>query len=206
MRHLAPFATMAAMLLAAPPAAAQLLGLEQYLSPPSVDYAADVSMTADGDTIDGKIMSAAGKERRELTVEGDIEIIIIRLDRHLVWSLAPDDKLYVESSLEEALGRAPGKPHEPQLTVATLGSDTVAGQHATKKRLSGKDADGSPLEGTVWLSDEGIILRAESDIVDESGKHHSLSMELRNLHIGPQNAALFEVPAGYKRVARARTG
>ncbi|HUI16959.1 MAG TPA: hypothetical protein VL244_04790 [Alphaproteobacteria bacterium] len=209
MRPLAFVALMASLLLAAAPARAQLLGLEQYLPPPSVDYAADVSMTADGDTVDGKIMRAAGKERRELTVEGELETIIIRLDRRLVWSLASDDKLYVEASLDEALGRVPGpsgKPREPQLTVTTLGDATVAGLHAAKKKLSGVDADGSPLAGTVWISDEGIVLRAESDIVDEDGKHHLLRMELKNLRIGPQNASLFEVPAGYKRVTRARTG
>jgi len=204
MRHCGLVAMTAALLLASVPASAQLLGLERYLSPPTVDYAADVSMTADGDTVDGRIMRASGKERRELTVEGELEIVIIRLDRHLVWSLAPDEKLYVEAALEDALGHPSGK--EPQLTVTALGSATIAGLHATRKRLSGRDADGSPLEGTVWVSDEGIVLRAENDIVDESGKHHRLDMELKNLRIGPQNAALFEVPAGYKRVARARAG
>ena len=137
-RPLAFLALMAPLLLAVAPARAQLLGLEQYLPPPSVDYAADVGMTADGDTVDGKIMRAAGKERRELIVEGELETVIIRLDRRLVWSLAPDDKLYVESSLDEALGRVPGpsgKPREPQLTVTALGEATVAGLHATEKKL-----------------------------------------------------------------------
>jgi len=208
-RALALAAVIAAALLSALPAEAQLLGLEQYLSPPSVDYAADVVMTADGDKVDGKIMRATGKERRELTVEGEIEIIVIRLDRRLVWSLAPDDKLYVESSLDEALGRVPGpagKPREAQLTVTALGSETIDGLHATKKKVSGKEGDGSPVEGTVWMSDQGIVLRAESDIVDEDGKHHMLRMELKNLRIGPQNSTLFEIPAGYKRVTRSKTG
>ncbi len=208
-RALALAAVIAAALLLALPAEAQLLGLEQYLSPPSVDYAADVVMTADGDKVDGKIMRTTGKERRELTVEGEPEILIIRLDRRLVWSLAPDEKLYVESSLDEALGRVPGpagKPREPQLTVTALGSETIDGLHATKKKVSGKDSDGSPVEGMVWTSDEGIVLRVESEIVDEDGKHHRLRMELKNLRIGPQNSALFEIPAGYKRVTRSRTG
>jgi len=208
-RALALAAVIAAALLSALPAEAQLLGLEQYLSPPSVDYAADVIMTADGDKVNGKIMRTTGKERRELTVEGEPEILIIRLDRRLVWSLAPDDKLYVEASLDEALGRVPGPagtPSEPPLTVTALGSETIDGLHATKKKVSGKESDGSPVEGTVWMSDEGIVLRAESDIVDEDGKHHLLRMELKNLRIGPQDSTLFEIPAGYKRVTRARTG
>ncbi|MFI4986169.1 MAG: hypothetical protein ACHQF3_01895 [Alphaproteobacteria bacterium] len=209
LRHLAAAAVIAALLAAAAPAEAQLLGLERYLSPPKVDYAAEVVMTADGTAVAGKIMRAAGRERREVTVDGELEIVIIRLDRKLVWSLAPDDKLYVESSLDDVLGRVPdasGKAREPQLNVTSLGSEPVAGVAATKKKVSGKEPDGSPIEGVVWVSDDGIVLRAESVLIDEDGKHHSMRMELKNVHVGSQSPALFEIPAGYKRVTRGKTG
>ncbi len=209
LRALALAALVAVSFLPAAPARAQLLALERYLSPPKVDYAADVVMTADGAPVEGRIMRSTGKERREMTVEGELEIVIIRLDRNLVWSLAPDDKLYVESSLDDVLGRTPdaaGKTREPQLTLTALGSEQVAGMHASKKKVSGKEADGSAVEGVVWVSDDGIVLRAESALVDDDGKHHSLRMELKNVRIGPQSPALFEIPAGYKRVTHGKTG
>lgn len=198
-----------ASLVLAAPAEAQLLGLEHLLSPPTVEFSADIVMTGDGEPVAGKILRGRDKERRELTIEGEVEIVIVRLDRKLVWSLAPEDKLYVESSLDEALGRVPGpdgKPRQPELKLTTLGSEAVAGHSTTKQRIAGRDADGSPIDGIVWVSEEGIVLRAESDIVDEDGKHHFMRMELKNLRVAPQDPKLFEIPAGYKRVVQSTVG
>ncbi len=198
------------MLLApSAPAEAQLLGLEHYLAPPKVEYSAEVTMTGDGDTVAGKVNRARDKERRELTVEGDTEVIIIRLDRKLVWSLSPDDKLYLESTLDEALGRSPGpegKPREPQLTLTPAGSEAIEGLNATKQSVRGTDVDGTPIEGDVWVSDEGIVLRVDSVVVDEDGTRHRIRMELHNLRIAPQDPKLFEIPAGYKRVSQGKLG
>lgn len=168
-----------------------------------------MTISGDGDTVAGKVNRAREKERRELTVEGDTEVIIIRLDRNLVWSLSPEEKLYLESSLDEALGRQPGeggKPREPQLTLTPAGSDTIEGRNATKQTVRGTDVDGSPMEGDVWVSDDGIVLRVDSVVVDDNGDRHSIRMELHNLRVAPQDPRLFEIPAGYKRVSPGKLG
>jgi hypothetical protein len=191
------------------PARAQLLGLEHYIASPKVEFSADITMSGDGDSIQGKVYRALDKERREVTVEGDSEVIIIRLDRKLVWSLAPEEKLYTESSLDQALGREPdagGAPRDPQLTVKTLGKETVEGHATTKQRVTGKDVDGTPIEGTLWVTPEGIVLRADTVVIDDDGARHQARMELHNLRIERQDPRLFEVPAGFKRVAPSRLG
>jgi len=206
-----------ASLMACDVAKAQLLGLEHYLAQPKTDYSADVTMTysaepsgtTDSGEIQGKVIRARDKERRELTIEGDIEILIIRLDRNVVWSVSPEEKMYLESPLDEALGRTPdadGKQREPVINLKTIGSETIDGIPATKQRITGKDVDGSPIDGTVWVSEQGIVLRVDSDVVDEDGKHHTVRMELHNLQIGPQDPALFEIPPDYKRVSPSRLG
>ena len=205
------------LLFASNAATAQLLGLEHYLAPPKVDYSADVTMTYSADAsggmesggIQGRVTRARDKERRELTIEGDVEILIIRLDRNIVWSVSPEEKMYLESPLDEALGRTPdadGKLREPAINLKTIGSEAVDGIPATKQRITGKDVDGSPIAGTVRVSGQGIVLRVDSDVVDEDGKHHTVRMELHNVQVGPQDPALFEIPADYKRVSPSRLG
>lgn len=202
-------ATIPVQLVMAVPAEAQLLGLEHYLAPPKVEYSAEVTMTGDGDTVAGKVHRAGEKERREITVEGDTEVIIIRLDRKLIWSLSPDEKLYLESTLDEALGRPPGQegqPRDPQLTLTPDGGETIEGLHTTKQSVRGTDVDGTPIEGDVWVSDDGIVLRAESVVVDEDGGRHSIRMELHHIRVAPQDPKLFEIPPGYKRVTQGKLG
>jgi len=216
-RFLLPAAVLVAAFATCRPASAQLLGLEHYLSPPTVDYSADVIMTYSDDSsaagndeaIKGKVIRAREKERREMTVEGDLEILIVRLDRKVVWSISPEEKLYVESSLDEALGRAPGpggKVHEPEVSLQTIGTEAIDGVQATKRKIVGKDVDGSPIDGILWVSEQGIVLRVDSNVVDEDGKHHTVRMELHNLRIGPQDPKLFEIPADYKRVTESHLG
>jgi outer membrane lipoprotein-sorting protein len=216
-RFLPPAAGLFAAIVTCSPASAQLLGLEHYLTPPKVEYSAEVTMTYLGDAaasggdeeIKGKVIRAHEKERREMTVEGDLEILIIRLDRKLVWSISPEEKLYVESSLDEALGRTPaadGKLREPEVNLKTIGIETIDGVQATKQKIVGKDVDGSPIDGVVWVSEQGIVLRVDSNVVDEDGQHHTVRMELHNLRIGPQDPKLFEIPADYKRVTQSHLG
>lgn len=193
-----------ALLIMAAPARAQLLWLELSLASPKVEYSADVTIATDDETIEGKVKRTPDKERSELTVKGDRVVRIIRLDRKLVWTLSPEDKLYLESSLDEAFGRQPGnkgKPHR-QLTLTPDGSETIDGLHTTKQTVRGKNDDGSPIEGAVWVSDDGILLRVDSVVLDENGDRHPIRMELHNLRIASQDPQLFEIPAGYQRASQ----
>ena len=202
-------ATLPALVIIAAPAEAQLLGLERYLALPKVEYSADMTMTGDSDTVAGRVHRAGQKERRELTVAGDFQIIITRLDRKLVWSLSPDEKLYLEGTLDEALDRQPGaegQPREPQIALTPDGSETIEGVHATKQSVRGTDVDGSPIEGDVWVSDDGIVLRVDSIVLDEGGGHHHVRTELHHLRVGPQDPKLFEIPPDYKRVPQGNLG
>jgi hypothetical protein len=200
---LGALALAAVLALGARAAHAQLLGIEQYFASPKIEYSADIAITGDGDTIKGTVDHAPNKERRELTVEGDEEVMIVRLDKRLVWSLSPEEKLYTEATLDQALGRqvgANGKPAEPKLKIDREGDETVGGQRAVRQKVAGKDFDGTPIEGTVWVTAQGIVVRVDSIVVDDDGTRHSLRLELSNLKVGPQDPKLFEIPAGYKRV------
>jgi hypothetical protein len=51
------------------------------------------------------------------------------------------------------------------------------------------------MKGHMWISDEGIPLR--TDLMAGTDR---IQMELRDLVVGPQPAALFEPPAGFQRL------
>lgn len=195
--------------LAGRPAVAQLLGLEHFLSTPKVEYSADLTVTGDGEAVTGKVNRARGKERREIVTEGDVEVLIVRADRNLVWSLSLEEKLYLEASLDEALGRTKGpdgRPRELELKLTLLGEEKIGGIVVAKQRLVGKDFDGTPIEGMAWVTGQGIVLRLETTVMDEDGKSHHVRMELHNLRIGPQNPALFEIPLGFTQIVRSKVG
>jgi len=79
----------------------------------------------------------------------------------------------------------------PHFTCRSLGEDKVNGRPASKWAVvtDGAQAD----TGTIWI-DERLHIVSRS--VDRDG-----GMEMRNVHEGPQPAALFTAPPGYRKLS-----
>jgi hypothetical protein len=75
-------------------------------------------------------------------------------------------------------------------TVSRVGSDRVAGYACTIWKFTGKDGG-----GTGCITDDGVPLRGEGD----GGRGRS-GFEALSVAYGPQPAALFEVPPGFKEM------
>ena len=83
--------------------------------------------------------------------------------------------------------RTSGPP--PHFTCRDLGSESVNGRPARKWTVT---SDHPAETSTIWLDDRlHIVSKSE----DTGG-----GMEMRNIHEGPQSAALFEAPAGYRKL------
>ncbi|MBI2460120.1 MAG: SufD family Fe-S cluster assembly protein [Candidatus Rokubacteria bacterium] len=144
----------------------------------------------------GKIFVSPDKSRLEMTLEGQRQVMIARLDKRVFWMLMPEERMYVEMPIperpEDALsGRDPTQKIERRL----VGSETVSG-HPTKKykvTVTGKD---ETYVGYQWLAQDlgELPIRWE----DEQG---TARVELRNIKVGRQPAELFEVPAGFQKLA-----
>jgi hypothetical protein len=158
--------------------------------------------------VEGRVYRDASKERREFTIEGENQIVIVRLDLKRVWSLIPDEKIYIETSFDEALGKP--KAHaaggEGKITITPLGREPFGTVTANKEHVTGQDVDGRPIDGTIWVSDEGIMLRVETVLQDDQGGKHQVRMELHDVKTGPQDAKLFQIPADYRPAGQTRTG
>lgn len=169
---------------------------------PKVGYSADVKMNMgkgpDGKPmiLTGKVYSSNKKERREMVGFGEKTIMIRRRDKGVSWHLIPKRKMYMEN----LGGRGDQDPEsmirEGNLKLTKLGSERVNGMPTTKYRIETVHKDGSRFVGHHWITKENIPVRMEGT---SKGQH--FRFDYTNIKIGKQDHRLFEVPAGYQRLA-----
>jgi len=176
-------------------ALALAVGLEAAAQPPR-EYAADQIIRSREGTVTGKIAVSPDRYRLEMALEGQRQVMIARFDKRVVWMLMPEERMYVEMPLAaeagEALsGRDPTQKVERQL----VGSETVSGHPTKKYKVTVTGKDGTYV-GYQWLAQDlgELPIRWE----DEQGTGR---VELRNIKVGRQPADLFEVPAGFQKLA-----
>ena len=155
------------------------------------NFSADVVFKSDEQVMTGKIYIADQKMRMDLSEM----ITITRMDKKVVWTLMPDEKMYMEMALMPGQ-HIPGADEETAGKVerVRLGTENVNGLAADKYRVTlvdDKDKD----EWFEWIAiDSGFPVKMAS--VDNSWSH-----EYKNIVFGEPPAAKFEVPAGYTRMA-----
>jgi hypothetical protein len=169
---------------------------------PTVEYSADLSLSVSGGggsvtpgPMTGKVYDGKTAERRELVMEGHRSVIIMKKGSPTVLVLMPEQQMYMEQTPppdadpERAM-------KEGQVTIKKVGSEKVNGQNAVKYKLEAADKTGKVFDGHVWLTKENIPVRMDGT----TGKGGRLRMDYTNIKIGPQNPALFAVPAGYTKM------
>ncbi len=157
-------------------------------------YSADSSIRAGGVQLEGRVHHDRGKERREMTIQGVRQIVILRPDRNRAYLIMPQ----MNSGFEMDFGAA-GFP-SPEHYMAGLqpvaeGRETVEGLETTRYRISGTAGDGATMDGHVWVTDDGIIMRMRGTASTQTDTQDIL-VTLSNVVRAPQDAALFEPPAG----------
>jgi hypothetical protein len=191
-RTLVAAALLAAALAPAPAAA-------KSWPEPKVAYSAD-SFTRSGDlTMESKVFRAPGKERRELTTGGQTQIMILRLDKKTAYTLMPEAKLYIETSLADAQAES-GDIAGSEVSQTVVGEETLDGVKTTKSKIAVRQAGGGRFEGFVWSTKDGIVMRLEGG-EPRGGASGQIITWLENLKIGPQDDSLFEIPPGYNKMS-----
>jgi outer membrane lipoprotein-sorting protein len=190
MRHLpALSATFAFVFAGALPAA------EMPLPVPKAEYSGDRVIESAQGTLTQKVYSAAGKERMEMDMGGMQSVMILRPDKKLAWMLMPAHRMYMELDLSQAKQQASSGPPD-DVTIEKVGEEAVEGRSATKYKMLMRDKSAG---GFMWFTDDGIPVKM--DMLSREGKQKSrITMTLRNLEIGRQDASLFELPAGYSKM------
>jgi hypothetical protein len=109
--------------------------------------------------------------------------------------LMPAQRMYTELDLSQAKEQAASGPPD-DVTIEKIGDETVEGHSATKYKMLMRDKSAG---GFMWFTDDGIPVKM--DMLAREGKEKSrITMTLRNLKTGKQDASLFELPAGYSKM------
>ncbi len=159
---------------------------------PTVEYSADRTIETSQGTFEGKIYATKDKERTETTMQGMQSVMILRRDQQLGWMIMPAQRMYQKLDYKQAQQRSGSQPNDVEITE--VGNDTVEGVAATKYKMIMKDGSAG---GFLWITADGITVKMDMLSKDGRDKNRT-TVTLRNLVIGPQDAALFDPPAGYQ--------
>lgn len=172
---------------------------------PRVDYSADQTMETSDVTMSGKVYSSTNKERREMNVSGENMIMIMRRDKQTAWTLIPSERMYMEVSTKEIKEQKDNLDNY-KIETTVIGSETVNGVPCEKSKvIMTNKSDGSKMGGFWWVTKDGIVMKMDMISKDKDEKLR-MKIELSNLKIGKQSPALFEIPAGYSKMAMPSMG
>ena len=163
-------------------------------SPPR-DFSADVIHSVGKKVTNEKVYSSEKAVRIEKEEKGKQSITIMRLDRKAVYVLMPAQKTYLdmgglgEGSMEMASSMEGAKvEREP------LGTEQVGAYHCDKYRVQ------TTYEGHVYTGLEWDAKELDGFPVKQADEKGKWSKEYQNVHLGPQDPSLFEIPADYKKM------
>lgn len=166
---------------------------------PKVAYSADSVMEAEQMTVKAKVYHAPGKERREQAFGETKQIFILRKDKNIAWLLMPQRKIYMEIPFSQA------KENEMdlssyQIEQTRVGEEIVEGVRTTKSKVVMTGPDGENFDGFLWTTPDGITMKIDA-VARGKGEKARMKMTMKNLKIGKQDPALFEIPVGYRKMA-----
>jgi hypothetical protein len=152
------------------------------------DFSADMISTSRGGIFRGKIFVSQDKVR----MESPQSITITRIDKKVMWILMPQEKTYMEQALDPTKTAATSEKVEGEIERKLIGQETIDGR-ATKKYEVVYNQNGKGETMFQWLAD-GLKIPVKLAAGD-----NSWTMEYKNIKIGKQPDALFEVPADYQK-------
>ena len=154
----------------------------------SQEFSSNVITKTKEGTMNGKVFVSKDKIRMEM----ETAISIARSDKKIVWMLLPQDKIYMEMPMGAEntvtlMNKVPG-----EISRKLLGTETIAGRVTEKYEVQYQDKDKKQTIH-IWLSKD-LQFPLKSSNVDGSW-----SVEYIDVKEGPQPAAMFELPADYKK-------
>ena len=176
---LAGFAILAAPVVAKP------------LPAPTASYSATATYTIGKDHYTSTVFANGANERRVVDTELGPQIVIIKRNEGKAYLLQP-----AIGALEMPLSSKEIGVDVGQLFTTTArpaGTETISGLKTTKYRLTAQPATNTKFTGTVWATDDGIIVK-----VDGTGSYRGqpthVAMALSDVKRGDQPVSSFELP------------
>jgi hypothetical protein len=152
------------------------------------DFSADMINTTKDGIFKGKIFITKDKTRME--VPGSITIT--RIDKKVVWILMPKDKMYMEQPFDPGKVVATSEKISGEIERKLIGQEIIDGRMTNKYQIV-YNQDGKRETIFQWIA-VGLNIPVKIAAGD-----NSWTMEYKNIKIGKQSDALFEVPADYQK-------
>ncbi|MDH3283091.1 MAG: DUF4412 domain-containing protein [Gammaproteobacteria bacterium] len=137
--------------------------------------------------------------RMEVHEQGQNVTVLVLWDQDKSYSLMMDQKMYLEVPSEQTGDTASdfdGEPCDGYMNSKKIGSETVNGRSTEKWRCTGElqpEPGTSGTDSTNWFDREiGFPVR---DVKDNGEV-----FEIRDIAVGRQDASLFKIPAGFKKL------
>ncbi len=170
-----------------------LLGAAVGVAADFKEYSADVVSSSSQGTYTSKWFIKPQKQRIESSAEGTTTIMIIRQDKKVIWTLMPDQHIYMETPFKNKKDIVSELSDPEVRTEKTfLGNETVDG-HPTKRyhivTYRGKTKESS---GILWEATD--LKNFPIQYTDDDTKS---TTTWKNIKFGKINDSLFEIPAGY---------
>jgi hypothetical protein len=177
------------LLIAIVAAACLCAGVPQVYA---MDFSADIVMTSAGQTNTSKVFVKGTKMRMDQP--GRPMYTIMRGDKDLSWIVMTDQKAYMEAKSDPKQRPATEEKVRGEVSRKLIGNDTVDGRATKKYEVTYKDAERTS-KMYQWIAPD-IKFPVKSAAIDGSW-----TVEYRNVKMGSQPDSLFEIPAGYKKMA-----
>ena len=159
----------------------------------AASFSAELVDTRGGQTRTGPFNYQDKSYRFEVVENGQTLIIMVDGQSSTMRLLNPSEKAYYEAGPDDPLNRI-SNPfgtyafYSRKQDVRVEGTESIAGIACTKQVVSVQEQ----ILVRAWMSEEfGFPLKVEVPILERA-------VELRNIKRGPQDPALFAVPAGYE--------
>ncbi|MDX1709606.1 MAG: hypothetical protein R3316_00540 [Rhodovibrionaceae bacterium] len=145
-----------------------------------------------GEEISLEIYHDDGRERQETTLDGTLQVVILRPELGRAFVVLPEQDDVIEISLDDA-GVLPFSVGFDDVRTDFLGEEMLGGEKTWHYRVVGPDRLGQHFEGEVWVTPDGIPLRMEGEVT-AGGDLVDFSMQLSLLSRGDQPEYLFVPP------------
>jgi len=186
----------AGALLAALPIIVTAADLPAGWSEPTVAHEGTRVIKAGGETIETRYRyRPPGLHREEMSHQGMSMAIVIRHDKGVIYTFLPNN-MYMETSIDDPgmMGERDPLPGADNIVEFTeVGAEEINGWPTTRYHVITMD-EGQRAEGDFWVTEHWIPIRMEFTSSERPGE--TMNMEIRDLRVGEQDPALFEVPPG----------
>jgi len=169
--------------------------LGETLGDARVGFSAERILVVDGQRYVGRMWHMPGEQRHEQDLPAISPVFILRAgSTHGDVVLA---KLH--TVVEFPLPKEFALLSNPDLLRRPTRQETVNGIATTKYTIE-EDIPGGHIAGSLWLSRDGIPMRCDGKFEPKNGRRWTIYWELRDVKLGKQDEALFELPHGYAKL------